>query len=35
MVIVDTGAWVEHTLLHRDRDYDALEQRLGLAVVRP
>ena len=24
-----------HLLLHRDRDYDALEEELGLRVVRP
>lgn len=24
-----------HTLLHRDRDYEAFEQELGLVVVRP
>ncbi len=24
-----------HILLHRDRDYDAFEQRLGLQVVHP
>ena len=24
-----------HSLLHRDRDYDAFEQELGLAVLRP
>jgi predicted nucleic acid-binding protein len=25
----------EHTLLHRDRDFDAFEEVLGLQVVRP
>jgi hypothetical protein len=24
-----------HSLLHDDRDYDAFEQELGLAVVHP
>lgn len=24
-----------HTLLHRDRDFDAFEQHLGLRVIRP
>ena len=24
-----------HLLLHRDRDYDAFEEELGLRVVRP
>ena len=24
-----------HSLLHRDRDFDAFEERLGLSVVHP
>jgi hypothetical protein len=34
-VIASFCLWDGHSLLHRDRDFDAFEQHLGLQVVHP